>query len=478
MSTISIINRTTLAAILSVIGCIHLNAQTATRLYGDQKTPYLIQAANLGDVDDVKTFIYEQKYDVNTRTDTGVTALIAAAQHGHLAVVKVLIEANADVNIHATDGRTALIMAVTNGHSQIVKELLIAKANPNQKMVTNGQTALLTASILGNVDIVQILLNANADVDVRSMKGVTPLIYAAEKGHAEVVEMLLKAGAGVDAKANDGNTALMAAAWAGKVEVAKILIKTGAKINNRRTEGQTALMDAAFQGHLEMVKLLLERGANVELTTSDGMSAGKLAKLNGHNEIAALLDGPSSSHNNFDFAQLLSINTALTTNSINIGLCERLKTKAISDIRKKYDIKPAKAPEQIIEEINSDQDSVLGIMPVDSETDGKVDPDRTIIFLFISHTVNTKEKLLNWSKRLVDICRSADAFSKKHNALITVIPFIYKDGKILDGVASGQQAKWILNLDLGNALFYLSPGEKYVGTERSVCLSLPNDVPK
>jgi ankyrin repeat protein len=54
----------------------------------------------------------------------GATALILAAQNGHLEVLKLLIAKGADVNAKTKDGKTALILALKNVR-QIIKEPLL-----------------------------------------------------------------------------------------------------------------------------------------------------------------------------------------------------------------------------------------------------------------------------------------------------------------------------------------------------------------
>jgi ankyrin repeat protein len=63
------------------------------------------------------------KADANAKMADGATALIAAAQHGHLEVVQTLVAAQADVNARATDGATALMIASQNGHSDVAEFL-------------------------------------------------------------------------------------------------------------------------------------------------------------------------------------------------------------------------------------------------------------------------------------------------------------------------------------------------------------------
>ena len=55
---------------------------------------------------------------------SGATALIVAADRGHLEVVRLLIEAGADANV-------AIAIAAQNGHLEVVELLLQAGADKN-----------------------------------------------------------------------------------------------------------------------------------------------------------------------------------------------------------------------------------------------------------------------------------------------------------------------------------------------------------
>ena len=87
--------------------------------------------------------------------------MIIAAQHGHEAVVQVLIEAGANV-IKALDyGATTLYAAAGNGHETVVRALIELGADVNKAM-DDGWTPLYIADREGHETIVQILKDAGA----------------------------------------------------------------------------------------------------------------------------------------------------------------------------------------------------------------------------------------------------------------------------------------------------------------------------
>ena len=105
----------------------------------------------------------ESGVDVNKGlTQDKRTALYVAAQHGQVAVVKALIEAEADVNKTGGD-KSALIFAVAQGQASCVVELIKAGADVN--LASNDiSTPLAEAIIYGHDAIAGMLILAGADV--------------------------------------------------------------------------------------------------------------------------------------------------------------------------------------------------------------------------------------------------------------------------------------------------------------------------
>lgn len=76
----------------------------------------------------LETFV-KGKSDVNARSDSGSTALHAAAYYGHLEATKFLIENGADVNaVRSSDGETPLHKAASTGKLKVAELLLQAGA--------------------------------------------------------------------------------------------------------------------------------------------------------------------------------------------------------------------------------------------------------------------------------------------------------------------------------------------------------------
>ena len=134
---------------------------------------------------------------VNTRNQTGWTALSVAAFRGHTDVAQVCCSFGADVDWSASESSslehlTPLMIATLQGHATIVHLLLDAGASPNQQEAKKGQTALHMAAkrAAGGdqstedtyVTIARALLSKGAAVDTQDADGTTALLIASGRG--------------------------------------------------------------------------------------------------------------------------------------------------------------------------------------------------------------------------------------------------------------------------------------------------------
>jgi hypothetical protein len=134
----------------------------------------------------------------------GRSPLSIAAQHGHEAVVRLLL-ARDDVDVNSKDSsdRTPLLWAARNGHEATVKLFLARDDVDVNSKDSSDRTPLLMAARRGHEEVVKLFL-VRDDVDVNSedSSGQTPLSWAARNGHEEVVKLLL-AWDGVNVNSKD-----------------------------------------------------------------------------------------------------------------------------------------------------------------------------------------------------------------------------------------------------------------------------------
>ena len=138
--------------------------------------------------------------DVNIRDERLDNPFLYAGAEGRLAILRLLIEAGASTKITNRFGGTALIPAAERGHVEVVRELL-ARTDIDVNHVNNlGWTALLEAIVLSDggprhQQIVQLLVDARADVNIPDRSGATPLRLARSRGFREIERILRQAGA-------------------------------------------------------------------------------------------------------------------------------------------------------------------------------------------------------------------------------------------------------------------------------------------
>ncbi|CAE7458203.1 unnamed protein product [Symbiodinium necroappetens] len=260
--------------------------------------------------------LLHQNADPSSPDRLGHTALMCAADKGHLKVVEVLLSAGAQVEARSDAGETALTVAATSGHLNVVRSLVldgaepeacnanclievarrshlnVLKALPKEVQDERGRTALVVAARKGHAHVVDFLVRAGAKLEAHDQYGYTALMSAAFFNELEVAEVLIKAGAQLDAACSEG-TALTVAAEHGHLRVVEALLRAGAQLEARDENGKTALIVAAINGWLDVVEALLEAGAQLEARDKQGSTALIWAACEKHQEVvtALVLDG-------------------------------------------------------------------------------------------------------------------------------------------------------------------------------------------
>jgi len=186
---------------------ININSRSRGRGY----TP-LHFAAEYGHTAAVRRLLEEPRIDITARTRAGgETALHLAAKRGHLGVVQLLL-ACSRVIIDMRDklGRTALIEAALNNEVYVVSKLLQKHANawtPDN----GGHAAIHRAAIAGSATAVRHLYHYDSRLiqqRTETSAGWTPLHLAARSDKcSEVVKYLVDHGAKRSARIERGDLA-------------------------------------------------------------------------------------------------------------------------------------------------------------------------------------------------------------------------------------------------------------------------------
>jgi len=212
------------------------------------------------------------------------STFLAAAGSGF--TVKVTESLNQGIEIDVTDeyGQTALMLAADQGHVDTVNLLLQHRASPNLQN-RRGGTALMLASFNGHLEVVTELLMAGADVNAKSINGYTALMQAVIKRTetaVQIINSLLYQKADINAQDIDGYTALMKAVNFPPIPPAPLSKEPEAlkEYDKIRREAEIQLM---------IVKTLVMRGADLDLKDCRGRTALGIAQMNHQTRISEFL---------------------------------------------------------------------------------------------------------------------------------------------------------------------------------------------
>jgi ankyrin repeat protein len=101
-----------------------------------------------------------------------------------------LLKNGANIDSKSNNDRTPLLWAAEGGHQAVVRVLLNKGANIESKDIHYGQAPLSLAARGGHEAVVQQLLDKGADTESKDNYGQTPLLWAAGEGHKAIVKLL------------------------------------------------------------------------------------------------------------------------------------------------------------------------------------------------------------------------------------------------------------------------------------------------
>lgn len=122
-------------------------------------------------------------------SEDGTPALVWAASHGDVNMVRELLKSPGVALIADHRGATAMMWAACRGHPEVV-DLLLLVSDPKAQDI-EGNTALMEAAANGYHELVEVLLPVSDPLAVDA-NGNTALMKAVEQGYRFVIEPLLR----------------------------------------------------------------------------------------------------------------------------------------------------------------------------------------------------------------------------------------------------------------------------------------------
>lgn len=152
------------------------------------------------EANEIAILLMEAGADVNAQDDILNSPFLYAGAEGNLQVVKKALQHGADFAVFNRYGGTALIPAAEKGHIEVVKLLVNTSGFPKDHVNKLGWTALMEAVVLGNggkthTTIVEELIKGGVDVNIPDKEGISALSHAKKRNFTAIVELLEAAGA-------------------------------------------------------------------------------------------------------------------------------------------------------------------------------------------------------------------------------------------------------------------------------------------
>lgn len=232
-----------------------------------------VYAAKEGDLKKVNELLDNGADADYSDIDNGSTAIMHAAQKGHVEVVKLLLNKMTVKGFKTLNkDKLNLIAYALEGSSGEKLELIETIFNFLTKNIPDLETifskecmeySLLRSAKIGFTQLVKFLLTkTNCNIHtIKNDKGLTATYLAADSGKIDTLNAIftLKPMA-ISHKANDGSNLLFAALGNSQIKTAEYLLKASEgtlKLDAKTSDGDTILMRSCQS--LESIKWLLER---------------------------------------------------------------------------------------------------------------------------------------------------------------------------------------------------------------------------
>ena len=229
--------------------------------------------------------------DLNSKTDSGETALMICAKYKREDCLRVLAMAGADFGLVNIAGQSASSIAVSNsGFQQAVLDSIRAGKVPRSSSFQVFSPMMFVAQV-GDIHALKTLIGQPyIELDYQDKNGLSAVMVTAIEGHVEAFRLLVFAGADVKLSNKYGETAITLSELNQKHDLfEKVMLEFTLEKGNRNAGGFHALHCAARRGDLDAVRLLTNRGYDVNVPDGEGYTPLMLAAREGHGSTCELL---------------------------------------------------------------------------------------------------------------------------------------------------------------------------------------------
>lgn len=196
-----------------------------------------------------------------------------------------MVEGLKHPDIPTSKGQPLIVLAAEKDDYTLLAYLVDNGADVNALDIYTGETALIKAARNGNFEMVIKLFGANANVNVKSRRGITALTEAAKGQYEKITDYLLSRGA----LAGVSNENLLSYVFDKNYVGMEAMLKGGADANYADVNGNTSLIVVSSQGNLPAFHKLTAYKANVNAANKSGMTPLLYAIKGGHNAVARAL---------------------------------------------------------------------------------------------------------------------------------------------------------------------------------------------
>lgn len=232
--------------------------------------------------------------DLNSKTDSGDTALMICTKYKREDCLRVLAMAGADFGLMNAVGQSASSIAGSNRWSfafqEAVLDVIRAMKIPRSSNMSVF-SPLMFAAQAGDIRALEIIIRwGGFNLDYQDESGFSAVMITALKGHVEAFRQLVYAGADVKLHNKSGETAISLSEIHQSHDLfEKVMLEFALEKGNRNAGGFYALHCAARRGDLDAVKLLTSRGYDVNVPDEDGCTPLMLAAKEGRAAMCELL---------------------------------------------------------------------------------------------------------------------------------------------------------------------------------------------